>query len=314
MYTQIKCDELLREFSANADARFESLNKSLNIHEAMSAGDAAEVNKRISTIRDLMISVIPFGLSVPKAFMYVSSMSSSGDEITMVTITVSNKTSSDKSFRFSSSLIGDKIEEKAFNFLKSVYVTLIEDEMAQENADMVNSVLAQAVKEADLGYSIRIVTPMGNNGKKIIHLSDDEVVFVADMTRLMNIDKMVIFQTEPSVFVTEEKIQETYNSLCNALAQAQTTVQLVAMRGGNLIALLCDLSKRVKPMTFISKVYNKNIMSLKGSKDGIGFYNKDDIFAVVSREDGILELVLKPISTKTLEPVDFDVIGAVQSA
>lgn len=313
MYNQIRCAKLIEEFNNSADERFQSLKSNLKFAEAMKEGNSTEVSKFANLLKELLISVIPEGLPIPKAYMYVSSMSNGGDAISVINITVSNKSSSEKEFRFSTSIIGDDVAEKVFNFLKPVYATLLEDEMAQENVDLVNHVVSQAAEEAGLGYKINFVTPMVGKGKKIVQLTDDEITLACDMDRLMNIDNMVIFQTEPNEDITEEYIQETYTSLCNALAQAQTPVQLVEMHGGELISLLCDLSKRVKAMTLISKVYNKNILTMKGDKDGIGYYNKDNIFAVVSRKSGALEVILNPISTKTLEPVEFDVIDAIRN-
>lgn len=313
MYNQIQCAEIIGEFNNSANERFQSLRGNLKFAEAMQSGNSSEVSKFVNIVKDLLISVIPEGLPIPKAYMYVSSMSNNDEVISIVNITVSNKSSSAKEFRFSTSIIGDDIADKVFNFLKPVYVSLLEDAMAQENVDVVNNVVSQAAEEAGLGYKINFVTPLVGKGRKIIQLTDEEITLVCDMDRLMNIDSMVIFQSETSEGITEEYIQETYTSLCNALAQAQTPVQLVEMHGGELISLLCDLSKRVKPMTLISKVYNKNILTMRGNKDGIGYYNKDNIFAVVNRKCGALEVLLNPISTKTLEPVEFDVIDAISN-
>lgn len=315
MYTQSKRDELLLEFNQRADQGFSSLKGCLGISQAMKDGNATIVRDGINSIKNLLISVIPTGIAVPKAYLYSSSLSSDdSNAISMVPVTVSNRTNSAKEFRYSTTVVGNDAEQKVFSFLKSVYATLIEDEMAQTNVDHVNDVLSQAVAEAGLGYSIKLVTPMGGNGKKIAYLSDDEIVFVADSHRLFSIDNMIIFMTEANEIISEDRIQETYSKLVDALAKAQTTVELISMHGGDLISLLCDISKRVKPMTIVSKVYPKNILSIKGGKDGIGYYNENGIFAVVARKGGCLELVMKPINVQTMEPVDFDVIGAVQAA
>lgn len=314
MYTKSTRDELLREFKQKADEGFATLKVYLGISKAMKDGDASAVREGINQLKNLLISVIPDGIAVPKAYLYTSSMSSDGDAISMVTITVSNRTNDPKEFRFSTTILGADAEQKAYAFLRSVYETLVEDEMAQANINHVNDVLGQAVAEAGLDYTIRIVTPLGNNGKKIAYLADDEVVFVADSARLFDIDDMIIFMTAPNEIISEERIQETYSKLVDALAKAQTPVQLINMHGGDLISLLCDISKRIKPMTIVSKIYPKNIMSIRGDKDGIGYYNKDGVFAVVARNGGSLELVLKPFYAQTMEPADYDVLSAVQNA
>lgn len=314
MYTKSKRDELLLEFEQKADEGFATLKGYLGIGQAMKDGNASAVREGINSLKNLLISVIPFGIAVPKAYLYTSSMSSDGNAISMVTITISSRANDPQEFHFTTTVLGSDVEQKVYSFLKSVYVTLVENEMAKVNVAHVNDVLSQATAEAGLGYAIRVVTPLGNNGKKIAYLADDEVVFVADTHRLFDIDSMIIFMTEPTELISEDRIQETYSKLVDALAKAQTTVQLVSMHGGDLISLLCDISKRIKPMTIVSKVYPKNILSLKSDKDGVGYYNKDGVYAVVARKGGSLELVLKPINTQTMEPSDYDVLSAVQNA
>lgn len=314
MYTQSNREELLKEFEQRADEGFAALKPHLGIGQAMKNSNASAVREGINSVKNLLISVIPRGIAIPKAYLYITSLSGDGGAISMVTITVSNRAGATKEFRFNTTILGEDVEQKAYSFLKSVYMTLVEDEMAQVNVAHINDVLGQAVAEAGLDYTIRLVTPLGNNGKKIAYLADDEVVFVADSYRLFNIDEMIIFMTEATELISEDRIQETYSKLVDALAKAQTTIQLVSMHGGDLISLLCDISKRIKPMTIVTKIYNKNILAIKSNKDGIGYYNKDGIFAVVSRKGGSLELVMKPINAQTMEPVDFDVLGAVQAA
>lgn len=314
MYTQLNREELLKEFEQKADEGFATLKSYLNIGQAMKESNASSVRESINAVKNLLISVIPRGIAVPKAYLYITSLSGDGEDISMVTITVSNRAGASKEFRFNTTVLGEDIEQKVYAFLKSVYLTLVEDEMAQVNVNHINDVIGQAVSEAGLEYSIRMVTPLGNNGKKIIYLADDEVVFVADAHRLFDISDMIIFMTEATDLISEDRIQETYSKLVDALAKAQTPIQLLSVHGGDLISLLCDISKRIKPMTIVSKVYAKNILAIKPNRDGVGYYNKDGVFAVVSRKDGSLELVMKPINSKTMEPVDFDVLGAVQNA
>lgn len=314
MYTQSNREELLKEFEQRAEEGFASLKARLCISQAMKESNAIAVREGVNLIKNLLISVIPRGIAIPKAYLYITSLSGDGNAISMVTITVSNRAGATKEFRFNTTVLGEDVEQKVFSFLKSVYMTLVEDEIAQVNVDHVNNVIGQAVAEAGLDYSIRIVTPLGNNGKKIAYLADDEVVFVADSHRLFDIDGMIIFMTEATEFISEERIQETYSKLVDALAKSQTPVQLVASHGGDLISMLCDISKRIKPMTIVSKVYAKNILAIKPNKDGIGYYNKNGVFAVVSRKGGSLELVMKPINAQTMEPVEFDVLGAVEAA
>lgn len=311
MFDQSKREEVLHLFDANANASFESVLPQLGIDEAMKRGDANATREGVKNIQNILISVIPEGVAVPKATLHVSASSTSGtDEITVVNISLSNSLKSLKKFKFTSVIVGTDIARKVYGFLHNIYTLLIDDEMIDANLEHVNHVLSQAVAEAGLQYAVSVVSPLGNESKKVAYLADDEVQFVADADRVFSISDMVIF-SEPNEFISEKKIQETYGKMVNALSKAQTPVQLVAMYGGSFVSFICDISNRLKPQTIINKVCNKNSKALIGNKDAIAYFKDGDVFSIVSRRDGEFEVLLSPINITTLEPVDYDVLKAL---
>lgn len=313
-YNRADRERVLREFNARADEGFAELKGKLSFESFMKSGSKALIRNSVNTIKNLLISVIPTGVAVPQPCLYTTALSGNeSEEVSVISLTVSNSTGDPQDYVFKTSVLGSDVADKVFQYLKSVYATLVENEMAKENLSVVNEVFKEAAKEAQLPYSIRFVPPLGARDKKISYISDDSVVFVADGTRLFDLDGIIIFMEEPTELVSEQRIQETFVKLCGTLAKAQTTAELVSMHGGDLISLICDISKRVKPMTLISQVYAKNVLLMRGNKDGIGYYNKDGIFAAVARRNGMLEVILNPISVSTLEPVDFDVLGAIEA-
>lgn len=315
LYNSKGRDAALKEFSSKADTGFANLKPHLRMVAAMQEGSASKVRDAITAIKNLMISVIPEGIAVPQACLYTAPMTpQESEEISMVTITVSNSTGNPQEYCFKTSVFGENADNKAYQFLKQVYATLVENEMAKANIETINAIFQEAAKEAQLSYSIRFVPPLGMAGKKISYIADDSIVFVADSMRLFELDSVIIFMDEATPLVSEQRIKDTFEKLCVALSKAQTPAELVSMHGGDLIALICDISKRVKPMTLLSKVYAKNILSMRGGKDGVGYYHKDGVFAAVARRSGILEVILNPISSSTLEPVDFDVMSAIEEA
>lgn len=77
------------------------------------------------------------------------------------------------------------------------------------------------------------------------------------------------------------------------------------------MAYICDISKRLKPLTLIKKICSKNIEKLRGSKDAVAYYFEDDVFALVERRDGNFTVVLSPFDVKTLRRVDVDVLKGI---
>jgi hypothetical protein len=299
-------------FNQQVDKEFAERKALFGIKQGMISGNSTAVRNGVSDIRDMVISAIPSIVPVCKAHCYTACFASeNGESIVSITVTIGSRQESKVDFKYSASIVGDNPEQKVFTFIKSIYSELIINGLAQINVDKVNAVLAKASADASLPYSVRLVTPLGRNGKRISYLSDDEVVFVADLDRLFNIDNMVVFMDGENEYVDQKTIESVYGKLVDFFIKAQTTVQLVAMHGGDLLSLLCNISKRLKPMTLISKVYSKNVMAMKSGQRGIGFFKNDSVFAVVAKNEDSAEVILKPIDINTLEPVEYDVLSAM---
>jgi len=112
-------------------------------------------------------------------------------------------------------------------------------------------------------------------------------------------------------FLYKEVIQKNYQEIVDELRTAQTTVQLVGIHGGMLASHVCDISKRIKPFTLIKKVCPKNVMKLTGNKDTLAYYNKDNVFALVSRVDGEYAVTLSPFNTEDFTSSDVDVLQEI---
>ena len=95
------------------------------------------------------------------------------------------------------------------------------------------------------------------------------------------------------------------------LSALKSLRHLVEQNGGSLVTYVCDISTLVKPMTYIKKITNKNVENHRGNKDAILYYAKENVFALIAKRDGNLELILSPFDTTTLRKVDVDVMGAI---
>lgn len=304
---QIK-DAILNEFKENVAANRAANCGDVDITKFMLQGNADLVKDCLVKVKDNVLAAVPAGVEVPRISLYHrSQMGAEG--ISLVLVTVTNVISSNKKFKFALSLSNRNATEVAFDFFTDVYEKLMIDVMIEDNLEKVNDILDRAAKEAGLDYAIKVVTPMGNEGKKIAFMSDQEIQFVADEERALNLDDILVLR-DPEGLITEEMISDAFKVETESIAEAQTPEQLVAKQGGLLVQYVCDISKLTKPMTLIKKISNKNVKNTRGEKDCIMYYNQDKVFALVAKRDGNLEVILSPFETDTMRKVDVDVLAA----
>lgn len=308
MYTIAKKDEILNGYLKFVKEGFEEHKETYTLDEAMKAGDVDRVRTIIKGIQNNAISSIPTGLPIPKASLYVNPIGE--NEITIINITLSNKINSSKSFKFSYVATRNNTLQTVYEFISQVYLELLEDIMVEANLEIVNSILADAVKDADVPYTVSVISPLNNGGKKIASITDDSIVFVADSSKILDIEDLLILQ-EPDELISEEQIEAAKSAIVNELATAQTPEELVGIYGGMLVSYVCNINKRVKPITLIKKVCSKKAASLHAKKEEIGYYNDNGVYSLVARRDGHFEVVLSPFDVETLRKVDFDVISAL---
>lgn len=304
MVTLNEVVEILEQFTSDAKSMFEESKANFNLDEAMRvSGDVDEVRNVVAKIQNVMIGNIPTGVSIPRVSKYVSA-SGEGGVISVVNIKITNKINSDKKFSFATSITQGNADEKVFDFMLAVYSELIEDELANRNIARVNDVLMQLTAEAGVDYSVRVVSPMGNDGKKLSAISDDGIVFVADPIKVFQLENILVLFESATDLISEEVIQADFNKLVDELRTAQTTPQLVGIRGGLLVSYVCDISKRGKAFTLIKKVCNKNIEKQTSAKDYIAYFAKEDVFALVEQKKGVKSVLLSPFNVDTFLKVD----------
>ena len=312
MYTKAERDMFIDQFTEKAYALFEKIAERCNIDVMMENNDPDGVVRSVETIQEVMIGSIPEGIAVPKVTRYVSSLGAD-ESISVINIRLTNRVNSDKKWAYPFTAIKGNATKKVFDFMLAVYTALIVDILVSENLVKVNDVIMQLTAEAGVEYGIRVVSALGADGNKIKFISDDEIVFVADEERAFELDDIVVLLDGATDTVSEDMIQANYMQLVEELRTAQTTTQLVGMQGGLLIAYVCDISKRIKPITLIKKVSSKNVFKLTSSKDTVAYYNKDKVFALIAQRGGMKEVILSPFDVDTLANVDVDVLAEVSA-
>ena len=312
MYNVAKKNEIVNSFTSVADANLKVARMFGSISDCMKKDDASMAKFLIKKAVDSVIAAVPEELGVSDVAVYINQ---NGDDAMIRTIDVvlRNKYSSDYEFKFKGQLVYSEnydVYDVLADFLKCSYIELITDALINKNLEEVNAKFAEIGKEAGNTFSVKEVSPLAGEGKKIAKITDKEVVFVADETRILEMDDILIF-CEPNEVLSEEVIKQGYDNTVALFAQAQTTVQFVGVHEP-VVGYICDISKLVKATTLIKKVYSKNAKKLGNSKkDALAYYNENDVFAVVSATEDGKEVVLQPFNTETLEVVDYDVLANI---
>ena len=306
MYNITTKDQLVNEFIANVDANLELVKSYGSISESMRNDDAAMVKSLISEIDKVMVASIPDEVKIPDVSVYTS-MNGDSNMVRVIDLILRNKYSSKYEFKMKNRIVySEDVFDVLVDFLKCSYIELIIDTLVRNNLDEVNEKLALIGKEAGNSFTVKVVSPLSNKGKKIVKITDDEVVFVADEERALNLDDILVF-CQPTEFLTEENIQKGFDDEVARFAEAQTTPQFVGVHDP-LVAYICDISKLVKPFTLIRKVYSKNIEKVRGNKETFAYYNKDGVYSVLFISEDGKEIALQPFNTETLEVVDIKVL------
>lgn len=300
-------DLIVDEFIQNVDANLEIVKAYGSLAESMKKDDAGMAKYLITETVKIMVASIPEGVNIPDVSVYTS-MNGDDNMIRVIDLILRNKYSSKYEFKMKNRIVySENIFDVVVDFLKCSYIELIIDALVRQNLEVVNAKLAEIGEAAGNEFKVSIVSPLSNKGKKIASITDEEVVFVADEERVLNLDDILVF-CKPQEFLTEETIQKGFDDEVSRFAEAQTTVQFVGVHDP-LVAYICDISKLVKPFTLIKKVYSKNIAKVKSNKDALAYFQEDKVFSVLSvNEDGV-EVVLKPFDIETLEVVDMDVLS-----
>ena len=302
-------NELIKAFQDCAKQNFETTCSDLEMVKFMKEKEVGLVKECVVKIKNNVLAAIPEGVAIPRISIYQTLTGQ--DEVDVLTITVTNCLNGEKKFKFKFTVAQNKVTIRVRDFFIMVYTELLKDSLMEQNLERVNEVLELAAKEANLPYAIKVVTPMNNEGKKIAMMTDNEIQFVADEDRIFAFEDILVLQEEGEL-ITEEMLQDAFRHEVECIEVAHTPEQLVEQYGGSLVTYVCDISTLVKPMTYIKKITNKNIMNYKGNKDAILYYLKDNVFALFAKRDGNVEQILSPFDITTLRKVDVDVLGSIE--
>lgn len=302
-------NELVDEFVSNVDKNLSIVKAYGSLEESMKQDDAGMVKYLIKETNRIMVASIPENIEIPSVSVYTS-MNGDANMIRVIDLILRNKYSSDYEFKMKSRVVySEDVFEVVVDFLKCSYIELIIDTLVNKNLEVVNTKLSEIGQKAENNFTVKVVTPLSNKGKKVVKLTDNEVVFVADEERALSLEDILVF-CKPTEFITEEKIQQGFDEEVARFAEAQTTPQFIGVHDP-LVDYICGISKLVKPFTLIKKIYSKNIEKVKGHKETDAYFFKNGVYSVISVSEEGREVALQPFDIETLEVVDLDVLNEI---
>lgn len=310
MITQNEKKSILDAFNSTVDSMVQDTCGDIDVLKFMEEKNVEALKRSITKVHNNVIASIPDEVPTPHVSVYTTPVGS--QSIDVVTISITNRYTSEKKFKFSNAVTRkNATAEGIAEIFKEAYTALILDSMIEENLKVVNDMYAQLAQQAEIGYGIELISSLNAGEKKVSFLADDKVVFVADENRIFSLEDIILF-SEPDTLIPEEKIEEAKAVEVEMLRECQTPEQLVAKHGGVVISFLSDINKQVRTMTLIKKVCTKEWNKIKGNKETLAYWSEGDNYAlVVRREDGHFEVVLSPFNTETLRKVDVDVLSKI---
>lgn len=312
MYNLKEKEELISAFTENVKKNAKENLADLDMVRFMDNGDIDLVRECVNKIKATVDMSIPGTLAIPKYSLYVSGSGSDETKISLVSISITQRIKSTKKFKFKTAVTTENTVDTILNFLVATYTELLVDELAEANVSVVNELIDEVVKEAGIGYEVSVVTALGNEGKTVVYLGDDMVQFVADESRIFDLDDILALQ-EVSEIITGEDIIGAKQALVDEFVTIQTPEQLIQAHGGALLGYVCNINKRVKPFNIIKGVSNRNIEKVSGNKDCLTYFydSEKGIFSIIAKRGSDFEVVLSPFDVNSFRKVNFDVLGEV---
>ena len=182
----------------------------------------------------------------------------------------------------------------------------IKDGIAYEACSKLTEEFDSLCEEAGLSFRIHFIS--GYNG--IAMISDKEITLSMEPETIFELSNLPIFNGNSK----DEYEQLCYNrartSYINELAGIQTPVHFLASKSTVLSKFKPTTRMRVSKQ--IRTIIHRNVDTINSIKSGYAYYSKDDVFAVVYKnEDGTIESVLSPFNVITNERLNIDIVKEI---
>lgn len=285
--------------------------KSMGVDEALTVG-----SELMSQVEAVIGNATEDGVFLPKYLSRLVAREGADDRLV---VTIRSKLNAAYKYRKDTEVMldDDFVLNMGAAYLDSLF-EMFYIELAMENVDELNGILANITKENEIPYSIKFVIDHTADSP-IASITDDEVVFNAGISEALELSTLGLLQSGDDY--NDLVRTNATNELVAVLKAAQTTPQLIKSKV-KIISSLLDLPTRKKASKIIRETYHRQARYLDKVKKGVGYYldkaevngETIEVFALVEKaESGEMTVVLKPFDTKTLYNVDIDVLEAVKN-
>lgn len=332
------------EFEANLSTTIKE-NKLIDQDlEALAASLDDFIYYTRSTVLNSVLSALPVGVPHPSPNVRTT-ITDTVDQKPFVSVVISSQKKSPVKFSFRQTFAGNTLNPSNIVefFAKSVRraVDLL---MQSDNLVAVNEFYARAAVEAELPFSISVVAPgQGVKNTFVDHISDDEVVFVADEDAVFNrLTEMRVFDDEGTTPEGRAAALRIAQGIApEAVAEGEEVVEVVPtdadnhrvaveklatddLRGltspvdllrsrNSILRIIAGISTHT-PTTMIRGSEKRKITGVtKGIKKDISaVVETPDVIGIVERVDGQWKVQLSAYDKKTYEPSDFDLVAEAE--
>lgn len=319
MFTEARIKEMTDAMWAEAHEKLAGVAEVQSGNVQSVLADMGTLNAKASSWRSAVEAVVSAvscdGVFFPK---FISKVITYGNE---VTIRVSSKLNAAYKFKHEETLT---VDENIIQSMGTVYATalvhMLHIEMAMENVDALNGVVADLMSEAESKLHL-VFCCDGNKDTGVYAIDNETLVLNISVAAAHTVCKLGIMREgddEYTALINSEARKE----FIDAVKLAETTVHLVKTKTP-VITELVKFSARKSAAKLIKRAFHRQAQYLGKQKAGVGYYddnveingNKTHVFAAVEKtDDGELRLILNPFDTNTDFNVEYDVLAAVKAS
>ena len=189
---------------------------------------------------------------------------------------------------------------------------------ATANAKELSTTINDIAKVAELPFDIAFAVDITSSAM-VLEITDSKVVFNVSIDNALKAGNLALFKDADEYDIIARN--HYINVIGEDLKGIQTPVQLIKSKAGFLKDILGGTTKK-RASKIIRGSYHRQAKYLDKVKSGIGYYDETvkingedvDVFALVRKDaNNDISVVLTPFDIKTLDNVDFDVVGAVKA-
>lgn len=208
--------------------------------------------------------------------------------------------------------VDENIAEKLAEEYRKAAVDILYGDYAYSNVEELNASVAEFTN--DCAFKVRFAV----SDDYVTDINNDTVVFGIGVNEALNLsetaDKLIYNGT------TEEEADAFKKAIVNSVREefveflntASNTVSIIAAKNP-VIAEVTGVTAKRRPDKYIRCILHKNAKYLSTCKKGVGYFqeniNGTDVFAIVSKDENGLKVVLNPYDIESNLNVDVDVLA-----